>query len=244
LNKECRESCIKMSRHNPKTIYKNYKEKKHEGKCRKLEVRAEQLKGYHTPNTLFPGLEEQWYYSAIDRIKVMKDKRVTEILQELQTNVQCHPEFKERLNKQLKKSQKKTFNGTIEQCLGKIMKGYLPKEEALEKNKHLEILEKPMKITDEPKLLNQWEHTKDKVEVDNRKLLPTYGNALIESEIKLPDSVKKVERPIRKRCRLCRKRGHIKNDCPNKQLYWNWRRDAFGRNEQGKDHCESEGLPN
>ena len=176
-----------------KEMYENYREKKHERGCAKLEKKAEQLRAYHTSNMLIPGQEEQWYYSALDRAKTMKDKSVTEILRVLRADVQCHDEIQKRLNKQLKKSQKKTFDRTIEQCFDKMMKEYISQREIPARNRDPEILEKPITTISDSRTMGQLGYYKKIAETNDQELLLASDNTAIAPETRSPSSSEQVE---------------------------------------------------
>ena len=173
-----------------------------------LKNEARQLMTYVTPYTLLPGQEKQWYKIITERVEVIQDKSVAEILSALLPHVVRHPEIEKRLRQQLKKSQKETFNGTIWQCLEKIMKGYTSQEELLAQNKDLANSERLNEITSTSR------------DNDNSPLISS--NFASTSSTNLPESIRKADRPIKKRCHFCKKRGHIRKNCPIKLKCWNW----------------------
>jgi len=178
---------------------------KKEKASEQLENEARQLMNYVTPYTLLPGQEKQWYKTITEKVEVIQNKNVAEILSALLPHVVRHPEIEKRLRQQLKKSQKETFNGTIWQCLKKIMKKYISQEEL---NQDLTNFEKSKELTSKSR--------------NNDDSLLISGNIAIASNTSLPESIRKANRPIKKRCHFCRKRGHIKKNCPIKSKCWSW----------------------
>jgi len=180
-----------------------------------LKNEARQLMNHVTPYTLLPGQEKQWYKIITERVQSIKDMSVTEILSALLPYIVYHPEIEKRLRKQLEKSKKGSFNKTIVQCLKKIMNGYISQEEL---NQDLANFEKSKELTSTSR--------------NNNNSLPISGNAAIVDGIESPDPTRKVKKTIQKRCRFCKKRGHIKDECLEKRLYWNWKQDLL--KEQSK----------
>ena len=169
---------------------------------------ARQLMTYVTPYTLLPGQEKQWYKIIIERVESIQDKSVTEILAALLPHITYHSEIEKRVRKQLEKSKKESFNKTIVQCLKKIMKEYISQEELLAQNKDLANSEKSKGDTSTSR------------DNDNSSLISS--NFAIASNTSLPESIRKADRPIKKRCHFCKKRGHIRKNCPIKSKCWNW----------------------
>jgi len=170
-----------------------------------LKNEARQLMTYVTPYTLLPGQEKQWYKIITERVEVIQDKSVAEILSALLPHVVRHPEIEKRLRQQLKKSQKETFNGTIWQCLKKIMKKYISPAEVPAQKQHLAHAIKAK----EPATTSR----------DNDDSLLISGNAAIVDSIESPDSTRKVKKTIRKRCHCCKKRGHLIKNCPIRKCH-------------------------
>jgi len=183
-----------------------------------LRNEARQLMTYVTPCTLLPGQEKQWYQIITERVQAIPDMRVTEILSVLLPHIVYHPEIEKRLRKQLEKSEKESFDKTIVQCLNEIMKGYISQEELLAQNKDLANSEKLK------------ENTSTSRDNDDSPLISS--NFAITSSTNLPESIRKADRPIKKRCRFCKKRGHTKDECLERRSYWNWKQDSL--KEQGK----------
>jgi len=188
---------------------------KKEKASEQLENEARQLMNYVTPYTLLPGQEKQWYQIITKRVESIQDKGVAEILSALLPHIVRHPEIEKRLRKQLEKSEKESFDKTIVQCLKKIMKGYISQEEL---NQDLTNFEKSKELTSKPR--------------NNDDSLLISGNAAIASNTSLPESIRKADRPIKKRCRFCRKRGHTKDECLERCSYWTWKQDSL--KEQSK----------
>jgi len=188
---------------------------KEEETSEQLENEARQLMTYVTPYTLLPGQEKQWYQIITKRVELIRDKNATEILSALLLHIVYHPEIEKRLRKQLEKSKKGSFNKTIVQCLKKIMKGYISQEKL---NQDLANFEKLKELTSTSR--------------NNNNSLLISGNAAIVDGIESPDPTRKVKKTIRKRCRFCKKRGHTKDECLEKRLYWNWKQDLL--KEQSK----------
>jgi len=173
-----------------------------------LKNEARQLITYVTPYALLPGQEKQWYQIIIKRVESIQDKSVAEILSALLPHIVRHPEIEKRLRQQLKKSQKKTFNGTIWQCLKKIMKKYISPEGVPARKQHLAHVIKANELTGTSR--------------DNDDSLLISSNVAITSSTKSPESIRKADRLIKKRCHFCKKRGHIRKNCPIKLKCWNW----------------------
>ena len=183
-----------------------------------LRNEARQLMNHVTPYTLLPGQEKQWYQIITKRVELIQDKTVAEILSALLPHIVQHPEIEKRLRKQLKKSHGETFDGTIAQCLNKIMKGYISPEGVPARKQHLAQIMKAKELTST---------SGDK---DDSPLISS--NFAITSSTNLPESFRKADRPIKKRCRFCKKRGHTKDECLERRSYWNWKQDSL--KEQGK----------
>jgi len=181
---------------------------KKEKASEQLENEARQLMNYVTPYTLLPGQEKQWYQIITKRVESIQDKSVAEILSALLPHIVRHPEIEKRLRQQLKKSQKETFNGTIRQCLKKIMKKYISPEGVPARKQHLAHVIKAKELTSTSK--------------DNDDSLLISSNVAITSSTNSPESIRKADRLIKKRCHFCRKRGHIRKNCPIKPKCWNW----------------------
>ena len=173
-----------------------------------LENEARQLMTYITPYTLLPGQETQWYHIITERVETIQNKSVTEILSALLPHIVRHPEIEKRLRQQLKKSQKETFNGTIWQCLKKIMKKYISPEGVPARKQHLAHVIKAKELTNTSR--------------DNDDSLLISSNVAIASSTNSPEAIRKADRLIKKRCHFCRKRGHIRKNCPIKPKCWNW----------------------
>ena len=173
-----------------------------------LENEARQLMNYVTLYTLVPGQEKQWYQIITRRVELIQDKSVAEILSALLPHIVRHPEIEKRLRQQLKKSQKETFNGTIWQCLKKIMKKYISPEGVPARKQHLAHVIKAKELTSTSR--------------DNDDSLLISSNVAITSSTNSPESIRKADRLIKKRCHFCKKRGHIRKNCPIKSKCWNW----------------------
>jgi len=206
-----------------------------EHKFRKLEKDVEKYSSFQNKHTLNVNEEEEWYCMTLERVKEMKDKSTVEILQELLTNVPYHPEIKKRMKKQIKKLLKEPGNKTIENCLSEIMQGYVfRKEDADQTGKAItpgehqsnsEAVEVGNELIKQPK--------NDTVQSINENSFATKQQVLTTSEetkelnyetrqgITIPESLTKTKKQIRKRCYFCRKRGHLKKNCPIKQKCWN-----------------------
>jgi len=178
-----------------------------------LENKARQLMTYGTPYLLLPGQEKLWYRVVIERVEVMQDKSVTKILSALLPNVVYHPEIEKRLRKQLEKSEEESFDKTIAQCLNEIMKGYISQEGLLARNQDPANFEKSKELTSTSR--------------NNDDSLLISDDAAIASNTNSPESIRKADRPIKKRCRFCRKRGHTKDECLERHAYWNWKQDSL-----------------
>ena len=157
---------------------------------------------------LLPGQETQWYHIITERVETIQNKSVTEILSALLPHIVQHPEIEKRLRKQLKKSQEKTFDGTIKQCLNKIMKGYKSPEGLPARKQNLANFEKAKELTSTSR--------------DNDNSLLISGNVAIASDTNSPESIRKTDRPIKKRCHFCKKKGHIIKNCPKKKMCKEW----------------------
>ena len=181
---------------------------KEEKASEQLENEARLLMNYVTPYALLPGQEKQWYQIITERVESIQNKSVAEILSALLPHVVRHPEIEKRLRQQLKKSQKETFNGTIWQCLKKIMKKYVSPEGVPARRQHLAHVVKAKELTSTSK--------------NNNNSLLISGNAGIAESKEPPDPTNKVKKTIRKRCHFCKKRGHIRKNCPIEQKCWNW----------------------
>jgi len=167
----------------------------------KNEVR--QLMTYVTPYTLLPGQEKQWYKIITERVQAIQDMSVTEILSVLLPYIVYHPEIEKRLRKQLEKSKKGSVDKTIVQCLKKIMKGYISPEGVPARKQHV-----------------AHELTSTSRDNDDSPLISS--NFASTSSTNLPESIRKADRLIKKRCHFCKKRGHIRKNCPIKSKCWNW----------------------
>ena len=176
---------------------------KEEKTSEQLENEARQLMIYVTPYTLLPGQEKQWYKIITERVQAIQDMSVTEILSVLLPYIVYHPEIEKRLRKQLEKSKKGSVDKTIVQCLKKIMKGYISPEGVPARKQHV-----------------AHELTSTSRDNDDSPLISS--NFASTSSTNLPESIRKADRLIKKRCHFCKRRGHIRKNCPIKSKCWNW----------------------
>ena len=154
---------------------------------------------------------------------------LTQLYQEprelLQKNFLCNLNNNKEANKQ---SRPTTETKTIhyDETMEKLVK----QERQVEEEKTVKQEENPLE--NEMNIMRSWaENTKEKNE-GRQKTKSTVVIVPKDSNTNLPESFRKADRPIKKRCRFCKKRGHTKDECLERRSYWNWKQDSL--KEQGK----------
>jgi len=88
------------------------------------------------------------------------------------------------------------------------MKGYKSPEGLPARKQNLANFEKAKELTSTSR--------------DNDNSLLISGNVAIASDTNSPESIRKTDRPIKKRCHFCKKKGHIIKNCPKKKMCKEW----------------------
>jgi len=138
----------------------------------------------------------------------MKEKRFDKRTKKLEKQALQYIQKNEKLERQIAESQGSKIIKTVVQ---KKKKGDENKEKRDDNKPPVDLNKGRRSQNDE----NSKEHTDKKVNDDTRNLEKD-EKIIIQLQNKGPSQ------RSRKRCHFCRKRGHIKKDCPTKQKCWNW----------------------
>ena len=176
----------------------------------RLKEDANKIKSLHTDYNLYPGQEQQWYYKTMRRVNNMTDITTAEILRILLESVEYHTVVKLRMQKKLRDLERNKSNIMVSECLYKIMKEYLTSdmkkaEETLQRAKFVELCSEQQEVG------TSYNTTSNMSELSDDALEQMW---LETGETEILPNKRASKKTNKVRCHLCRRRGHVKKNCP------------------------------
>jgi len=185
-------------------VLKVFKDKHDVWQSKRKVKELDKFKHLYYVETLIPGQEEQW----LRKIKVIVEELTAnlehpkKVLQSLLPYVQYHADIEKIVKKEIKRLNKKKCPYAAWEILQQLIKDYV----VTEKNNN-------PKIAHAAKTMN--EKTLSFIQLADVERQPKKKKYL-QSNLDANKKKRKFnEGSVKKRCHLCRKRGHIIKDCPS-----------------------------